>query len=130
MSIVNEMNSIRANINLIKQFSEIPEYSRLQKSMLNKINKLDPTSKEYTDKVYEIVKNSEYFKKMKELLPSFSVEFEALFIMALRGSDLGPLEFMLNTMENISNGTISKDKGEMSIGEHLGDKFILKKNSK
>ena len=33
-------------------------------------------------------------------------------------------EFMLSTMEQINNGKTDKDKGEMSIGDHLASKYI------
>ena len=67
---------------------------------------------------------------MEKVLPSFSKEFEALFIMILRDFDLGPLEFMLSTMEGISSGNITKDKGEMALGEHLAEKFVKASASK
>lgn len=124
MDIMNEMNVIRENIKLIKQFSEIPEFAALKKQMKVSILKIDSNSSDYEDKIYQTVKDSEYYKQMVNVLPSFANEFDALFIMVLRDFDLGPLEFMLNTMGSIASGTISKDKGEMAIGEHLAEKFI------
>jgi len=124
MDNMNEMNVIRQNVNIIKQFAEIPEFSSLKKQMKVSILKIDSNLSDYEDKVYQTVKDSEYYKSMEEVLPSFSKEFEALFIMVLRDFDLGPLEFMLSTMESIAAGNISKDKGEMAIGEHLAEKFI------
>ena len=91
---------------------------------MKQISELDPKIESYEEKSIDVAKESEYYKRMKEVLPSFSQEFEALFIMVLRDFDLGPLEFMLNTMEDIAVGKIDKNKGEMSIGEHLAEKFI------
>ena len=88
------------------------------------LSKLESKDSNYEDKCYEVVKNSEYYIKMCEFFPSFSKEFESLFIMVLKDFDLGPLDFMLNTMKEIANGSVAKDKGEMAIGEHLAQKFI------
>ena len=121
MSIIEEMNMIRQNVKLIKQFSEIPEFAVLKSLMHLEISNIDSKDE---DKCTEIIKSSEFYIKMCEVFPSFSKEFEALFIMVLRDFDLGPLDFMLNTMEGIANGSVTKDKGEMAIGEHLAEKFI------
>lgn len=124
MDILNEMNTIRNNVQIIKQFAEIPEFAVLKDHMFDMIDDINTEITDYENKVFDVIKESEYYKRMKEILPSFSQEFEALFIMVLRDFDLGPLEFMLNTMEGISTGKIDKDKGEMCIGEHLAEKFI------
>jgi hypothetical protein len=124
MSIVEEMNMIRQNVKLIKQFIEIPEIIALKLSMNQQLSTINSKDSDYEDKCYQIIKSSEYYIKMCEFFPSFSKEFEALFIMVLRDFDLGPLDFMLDTMEGISNGSVTKDKGEMAIGEHLAEKFI------
>jgi len=124
MSIIEEMNMIRQNVNLIKQFSEIPEIAVLKTSMHLELSNIDSKEDSYEDKCYEIIKGSDFYIKMCEVFPSFSKEFEALFIMVLRDFDLGPLDFMLNTMEGIASGSVTKDKGEMAIGEHLAEKFI------
>jgi hypothetical protein len=124
MSIIQEMGMIRENVKLIKQFSLIPELATLKSSMHLDLSNLDSKDEKYEDKCAETVKSSEFYIRMYEVFPSFAKEFEALFIMILRDFDLGPLEFMLNTMEGIANGTVTKDKGEMAIGEHLAEKFI------
>jgi hypothetical protein len=124
MEIMNEMNVIRQNVAIIKQFAEIPEFASSKKQMKLSILKIDSNLSDYDEKVFQTVKESEYYKLMEGVLPSFAKEFEALFIMVLRDFDLGPLEFMLSTMESIAAGNINKDKGEMAIGEHLAEKFI------
>lgn len=124
MEIINEMNMIRKNVQIIKQFAQIPEFAILKVHMMDIIAEIDPKNTDYEDKTIEVVKESEYYKRMKEVLPSFCQDFNALFMMVLRDFDLGPLEFMLNTMEGIASGNIDKDKGEMSIGEHLAEKFV------
>lgn len=124
MDIFGEIDTIRQNVKIIKQFAEIPEFAALKKQMKTSILKIDSNSSDYEEKIHTTVKNSEYCKSMEDVLPSFAKEFEALFIMVLRDCDLGPLEFMLTTMGSIASGTISKDKGEMAIGEHLAEKFI------
>lgn len=124
MSIIQEMSMIRENVKLIKQFAEIPEIAVLKSTMILALSELDSRDEAYEDKCAEVVKSSDYYIRMEGCFPSFSKEFEALFIMVLRDFDLGPLEFMLSTMEGIASGTVSKDKGEMAIGEHLAEKFI------
>ncbi len=119
--------SIRNNIKMIKQFSEIPEMKLLKTEMNKNLknNKLDE------NEIISLIKQSNYYNKMVSIFPTFAIEFEALFLMTLRDFDLGPLDFMLNTMDQVNNGNITKDKGEMSIGEHLAEKFVkLKRNNK
>ena len=124
MSIIEEMSMIRENVKLIKQFSQISEIAVLKTSMHLELSNLNSKESDYEDKCLEVVKKSEFYIRMCEVFPSFSKEFEALFIMVLRDFDLGPLDFMLKTMEGIANGTVTKDKGEIAIGEHLAEKFI------
>jgi hypothetical protein len=124
MKIINEMNMIRENVNIIKQFAEIPKFADLKNQMKQSIFIVDANVSDYEETVNQIVKESRYYKSMEEVLPSFAKEFDALFIMVLKDFDLGPLEFMLSTMESIASGNISKDKGEMAIGEHLAEQFI------
>ncbi len=124
MSIIEEMGMIRENVKLIKQFSKIPEIAVLKTLMMTELSELDSSISNYEDKCDKVVKSSDFYIKMCEVFPSFSKEFEALFIMVLRDFDLGPLDFMLQTMEGIANGTVTKDKGEMAIGEHLAERFI------
>ncbi len=120
-------DSIRNNIKMIKKFSKLPQM-QLLKSEMDKQIELEKLNTNYTeDSIITTIKLTEYYKKMFSIFPTFAVEFEALFIMVLRDFDLGPLNFMLKTMDQIDNGTISKDKGEMSIGEHLAEKFVKPK---
>jgi len=124
MNSINEMNVIRQNVKIIKQFAEIPEFADLKKQMKQSILKVDSNLSDYEERVNQIVKESKYYKSIEEVLPSFAKEFDALFVMVLKDFDLSPLEFMLSTMESIASGNISKDKGEMAIGEHLAEQFI------
>jgi hypothetical protein len=65
-----------------------------------------------------------YKEKMKSIFTSFELNYPSLFELVISGDDLTPLEFMLSTMEKINNGETDKDKGEMSIGEHLSSKYV------
>jgi len=109
-----EILSIRENVKMIQKFMQIPD-----------IKLLSSTNQE------------SYKEKMKSIFTVFELNYPSLFDLIISSDDLSPLEFMLSTMEQINNGQTDKDKGEMSIGDHLAAKYVkvdpnklFKKNKK
>ena len=117
----DEINTIKKTIKLIQQFMEIPNIIELRS--------------EY-DIYVQKIKNDRlkpYSQKLGEIFPSFSKDYDSLFEMVIIGADLKPLDFMFNTMLNVSNGDITQDDGEKGLGDFLATQFVtmdpkLKKN--
>ena len=96
-----EILSIRENVKMIQKFMQITD-----------IKLLSSTNQE------------SYKEKMKSIFTVFELNYPSLFDLIISSDDLSPLEFMLSTMEQINNGQTDKDKGEMSIGDHLAAKYV------
>lgn len=98
------IDKIKETIKMIQQFMKIPEMTKLKKS-----NK------------------EEYTKRMTDIFPVFAENYNSLFNLILDDIDLNALDFMFETMLNISDGTLEKDKGEMAFGDYLATKFVKPK---
>ena len=96
-----DIKSIKENITMIQKFMLIPEIKLLAS----------------TDQ-------DSYKEKMKSIFTSFELNYPSLFELIISGDDLTPLDFMLSTMQKINNGETDKDRGEMSIGDHLATKYV------
>jgi len=96
-----DIKSIKENVIMITKFMLIPE-----------IKLLASTNQDL------------YKEKMKSIFTSFELNYPSLFDIIISGDDLTPLDFILSTMEKINNGDTDKDKGEMSIGDHLATKYV------
>jgi hypothetical protein len=97
----DEINCIRKNIKMIKQFMTIPEIES------NRIHDYDS-----------------YKEKLKSIFTSFELKYPSLFNLIISKEDLSPLDFMLSTMEKIVNGDKDKERGEIEIGDHLANKYV------
>jgi hypothetical protein len=97
----DNIKSIKNNITMIQKFMLIPD-----------IKLLASTNQDL------------YKEKMKSIFTSFELNYPSLFELVISGDDLTPLEYMLSTMEKINNGETDKDRGEMSIGDHLATKYV------
>ena len=105
MNVTKEnINKIKETIKLIQQFMNLPDMIKLKKD-----------------------NNEEYIKKMTEIFPVFAENYNSLFNLVISENDLHALDFMFETMINISNGTLEKDKAEMAFGDYLATKYVKPK---
>ena len=100
----DNIDKIKETIKMIQQFMEIPEMIKLKKDC-----------------------SQEYIKKMTEIFPVFAENYNSLFNLIINDIDLNALNFMFETMLNISNGTLEKDKAEMAFGDYLATKYVKPK---
>ena len=99
-----QIAKIKETINMIQQFMKIPEIYKLQK--------LD----------YDL-----YHAKLKEIFPSFVENYSSLFELVIKGSDLSVLDYMFNTMQKISSGSVDQENEEKKLGDYLAEKYVKSK---
>jgi hypothetical protein len=100
-----ESVAIRNSVELIQQFMQVPQMIELRKN-------------DY----------KEYEKQMQEIFSTFYKGFECLFEMVIRGDNMETLHMMLNQFVKIHKGEISRDDGELAIGEHIAKNKITVNN--
>ena len=97
----SDIDNIKNTITLIQKFMKVPEFTKLKK------------------KNFE-----EYSNKLKTIFPIFEENYSSLFELVIQEKDLSCLDFILNSMLNISNGTVDKESEEKEIGDYLAKKFV------
>jgi len=133
----DEINTIKKTIKLIQQFMEIPNIIELRSEYdiyVQKIKILDNVKTSFNIDEFKIKKENlekirddklkPYSQKLGGIFPSFSKDYDSLFEMVIIGADLKPLDFMFNTMLNVSNGDITQDDGEKGLGDFLATQFV------
>ena len=100
----DNIDKIKETIKMIQQFMNLPDMIKLRKNSAD-----------------------EYKQKMTEIFPVFAEHYNSLFNLVISDIDMNALNFMFETMLNISNGTIEQDKGEMAFGDFLATKYVKPK---
>ena len=100
----DKINQIKETIKMIQLFMKLPEIKQLKKN-----------------------NNEEYVNKLTGIFPSFAENNNSLFTLVINDADLNALDFMFETMMNISKGNVEKEKGEMAFGDFLATKYVKSK---
>ena len=100
----SRINNIKETIKMIQLFMNLPEI-----------------------KILQITDYDAYYKHLAGIFPSFVENYECLFELIIKGSDLGILDIMFNTMLNISSGTVNQEEEEKRLGDILADKYVKSK---